>query len=129
MFTIDQIYAAHSKVRSGADFPQYIRDLRQLGITGYRTYVADGHTDYHDAEGYKASSEPKYNALSIAGTSDAIQFAADLKAHQQGKTDYPTFCKDCARSGIEKWIVSMDQMTCIYYDKTGQEILAEAIPA
>jgi uncharacterized protein YbcV (DUF1398 family) len=56
------------------------------------------------------------------------QFKSDLKAHQQGKTDYPTFCRDCAKSGIEKWIVSMNQMTCTYYDKAGNDLLTEIIP-
>jgi uncharacterized protein YbcV (DUF1398 family) len=34
----------------------------------------------------------------------------------------------CAASGIDKWKVSMEKMTCTYYDKAGNEILAEAIP-
>jgi uncharacterized protein YbcV (DUF1398 family) len=42
MFTIEQIKIAHTKVRSGADFPNYIQDLINLGITSYETYVADG---------------------------------------------------------------------------------------
>jgi len=66
--------------------------------------------------------------LIIDGPSDAEKFKTDLKAHQQGKTDYPTFCTDCAKSGIEKWAVFMDNMTCTYYDKEGKELLVEAIP-
>jgi uncharacterized protein YbcV (DUF1398 family) len=64
----------------------------------------------------------------IVGQGDADQFRLDLKAHQQGKTDYATFCNDCAKSGVEKWTVRMDQMTCTYYDKAGNELLVEAIP-
>ena len=33
MFTIAQIKEAHSKVKSGADFPQYIQDLIQLDLS------------------------------------------------------------------------------------------------
>jgi hypothetical protein len=44
MFTIEQIKAAHSKVKSGTDFPAYVQELIALGVTGYETYVADGHT-------------------------------------------------------------------------------------
>ena len=44
MFTIDQIKEAHSKVKSGADFPQYVQDLIKLGVIHYTTYVRDGHT-------------------------------------------------------------------------------------
>ena len=128
MFTTEQIKAAHSKVKSGADFPAYIRDIKQLGVTSYETYVTDGHTDFYGADHYKTSSVAKYDALKIADVCNIEQFKADLKAHQQGQTDYPTFCDDCAKSGIEKWVVCMDQMTCTYYDKAGNEILVEAIP-
>ena len=128
MFTTEQIKAAHSKVKSGADFPLYIQDLKSLGVTHYETFVSDGHTDYFGANDYKASSTAKYDVLTIAEPSNAKQFKEDLIAHQQGKTDYLTFCNDCAKSGILKWAVSMDKMTCTYYDKAGNEILVEQIP-
>lgn len=128
MFTIKQIKAAHSKVKSGADFPNYVQDLLKLGVTYYETYVADGHTDYFGKQDYKISTEEKYDKLIIADNSNLLQFQADIKAHQQGKTNYPTFCADCAKSGIEKWTVDMVKMTCSYYDKAGNEMLVEIIP-
>jgi uncharacterized protein YbcV (DUF1398 family) len=128
MFTIDQIKAAHSKVKSGADFPNYIQELIQLGVTSYETYVSDGHTEYFGKDAYQTSTTPTYDTLFIAEISNAEQFKMDLKAHQQGQTDYPTFCKDCAKSGIEKWTVAMDKMTCTYYDKAENELLTEIIP-
>ena len=128
MFTVEQIKAAHSKVRSGADFPSYIQDIKKIGVTFYETFVTDGHTDYYGANDHKTSSVAKYDTLMIAEVSNIEQFKTDIKAHQQGKTDYPTFCNDCARSGIEKWAVCMDKMTCTYYDKAGNEILVEQIP-
>jgi uncharacterized protein YbcV (DUF1398 family) len=128
MFTVEQIKSAHSKVKSGADFPTYIQDIKILGVTSYETYVTDGHTNYYGANDYKASSSAKYEALTIAQTSNIEQFKADIKAHQQGKTDYPTFCSDCGKSGIEKWTVCMEKMTCTYYDLAGNEILVEHIP-
>ena len=128
MFTIEQIKTAHSKVKSGADFPAYIKEIKELGVTNYETFVSDGHTDFFGSGNYKTSSTAKYDILRIADTSKAEQFKSDLIAHQQGKTDYFTFCNDCAKSGIEKWAVSMDKMTCIYFDKAGNEILAERVP-
>ena len=128
MFTVEQIKAAHSKVKSGADFPAYIQDLKKLGVTSYETYVIDGHTDYFGENDYKTSSSAHYEALNLGDVSNAEQFKADLKAHQQGKTDYPTFCNDCAKSGIEKWAVCMNKMTCTYYDTAGNDILVEQIP-
>ncbi|MFI0428012.1 DUF1398 domain-containing protein [Mariniflexile sp. HMF6888] len=127
MFTVEQIKTAHSKVKSGADFPAYIQDLKKLGVIYYETFVADGHTNYYGANNYKTTSPAKYPDLAIAETSNEEQFKSDLKAHQEGKTNYPTFCSDSAKSGIEKWTVSMDEMTCTYFDKSGTKILVENI--
>lgn len=54
MFTVEQIKAAHSKVKSGADFPSYIREIKALGVTHYEAYVTDGHIDYHGSQNYTA---------------------------------------------------------------------------
>lgn len=128
MFTVEQIKEAHAKVKSGSDFPNYIRDLIGLGVTGYETYVSDGHTDYYGKADFKTSSPAKYEPLTVAAQSDALQFKADLRKHQQGGTDYPTFCSYCAKSGVDKWEVSMHGMNCTYYDKAGNVLLVEAIP-
>lgn len=128
MFTIEQIHQAHSKVKSGADFPAYIQDLKKLGVIHYKTFVADGHTDYYGANNHQTTSSAKYDKLQIAKTCYAEQFKTDLKAHQQGKTDYPTFCNDCAKSGVEKWEVNLDKMTCTYYDIANNKLLTELIP-
>jgi uncharacterized protein YbcV (DUF1398 family) len=128
MFTVEQIKSAHSKVRSGADFPAYIKEIKALGVTRYEAYVTDGHIDYHGANDYTAKVPAKYDPLLIAEKSDVEQFKKDLLAHQQGKTDFLTFIKMCATFGIEKWAICMDKMTCKYYDKAGNEILVEVIP-
>jgi uncharacterized protein YbcV (DUF1398 family) len=128
MFTLEQIKAAHAKVKSGADFPNYFQDLIRLGVTGYETYVADGNAEYSGKDDFKISSGPKYDQLLIAEQCNAEQFKSDLKAHQQGQTNYATFCNDCAKSGIQKWVIAMENMTCCYYDRTGNEVLTELIP-
>lgn len=128
MFTIDQIKAAHSKVKSGADFPNYIQEIKKLGVLSYKTFIKDGHTDYQGKGNYQTSSPPRYDALTIADKCAIETFKADLKAHQQGKSDYPTFCNNCARFGVEGWIVSIEKMTCTYYDTAGNVVLVEQIP-
>jgi uncharacterized protein YbcV (DUF1398 family) len=129
MFTISQINAAHSKVNSGADFPHYMQDIIQLGVTSFETFVFDNHTNYFGDNDFKISSEGCSEILSVEEKSNAEQFQSDLKAHQQGKTDYPIFLVDCAKSGVEKWVVVMDRMTCTYYDKSGNAMLVEKIPS
>lgn len=114
--------------KSNADFPAYIQELKQLGITDYETFVAGGQTGYYGAYNYKATSPPNHEFLNGAETSSKKGFKADLKAHQNGHTDYPAFCNDSARSGIEKWAESMDEMTCAYFDKAGNKIQVVEIP-
>ncbi|MES2588427.1 MAG: DUF1398 family protein [Bacteroidota bacterium] len=129
MFTLEQIQNAHSKVKSGADFPAYIQDLKKLGLTHYESFVEDGHAEFFGINNFKISSPVKYYNLPIAKDSNSQQFKLDLKSHQEGKTDYLTFCKDCANSGVEKWQVSIEKMTCTYFDLQGNEILMEQIPS
>lgn len=128
MFTVEQIKAAHSKVKSGADFPAYIKEIKSMGVTHYEAYVEDGHIDYHGEKDYTATVPAKYKPLQIADTSKIEEFKAELLAHQQGKTNYLTFIHMCAETGIEKWEICMDKMTCTYFDKAGNEILIEQIP-
>ncbi len=128
MFTIQQIQEAHSKVKSGADFPQYVQEIIRLGVKKYESFVSDGHVWYYGSDDYQVQSDAKYPAFAIAGQSNKVQFQKELKEHQQGKTDYMTFCESSARSGVEKWVVDMHKMTCTYYDKAGNELLVETIP-
>ena len=99
-----------------------------MGVTHYEAYVTDGHIDYHGANHYTAKVPAKYNPLEIASISKGEDFKNELLAHQQGKTDFLTFIQMSATFGIEKWAISMEKMTCTYYDKAGNEILVEQIP-
>ena len=128
MFTVEQIDKAHEKVKSGADFPKYIQEIKQMGVTAFETWVRDSRTVYFGNNDYQTESQPQYEKLTIAESCYGEKFIQYLKIHQQGETDYFTFCKHCAETGIEKWFVSLDEMTCTYYDKAGDNILVEQIP-
>jgi uncharacterized protein YbcV (DUF1398 family) len=128
MFKVEQIKMAHSKVKSGADFPSYIRAIKALGVTHYEAYVTDGRIDYYGAHNYTVNVPAKYEPLVIAEIVESEPFKAELIAHQQGKTDFLTFIKMCATYGIKKWAISMDKMTCTYYDNAENEIWVEQIP-
>jgi len=128
MFQINDIKEAHAKVKSGADFPNYIQDLIKLGVKKYDTYVSDGHTLYSGDGNFQVQSDPKYLTLDIEAKSDGEKFQHFLRIHQQGQTDYPTFCNHAAETGVEKWTVDMTFMTCTYYDKSNTKMLEEKIP-
>lgn len=128
MFTAEQLKAANSKVKSGADFPAYMQEIKDLGVTHYEAYVSDGRVDYHGKDHYNVQVSERYDPVKIADQVDIAVFKVELLAHQQGKTDYSTFIKMCAETGIEKWIVYTEKMTCTYFDTEKNEILTEQIP-
>lgn len=128
MFTVKDIKQAHSKVKSGADFPAYIQEIKSFGVIAFETWVMDSHTVYFGNNDFQTASEPMYPALNIADNTQKEDFERYLRIHQKGETDYLTFCNHCAETGIEKWIVSLEEMTCTYYDKAGNHILTEKIP-
>lgn len=128
MFTLEQIKAAHSQVKSGADFPAYVQELISLGVASYIVEVQNGITIYRDQNNTTLSGTPKYETLEINQVLDLEGFKSKLKAHQNGETDYMTFCRDCASNGIYGWKLEFDKMTCSYINKDYEIVLVEQIP-
>lgn len=128
MFTIAQIEDAHAQVKSGADFPGYIRALRAMGVFAFDTQVSDSSTRYEGADGYQVFSEPQYAALTIREPIDMARFEHCLRIHQQGLTDYFSFCRQCAETGIVSWRVDLKALTCTYFSTDGKCVLEESIP-
>ena len=128
MFTIEQIKQAHDKVQTAADFSNYIKDLIELGVLGYDTHVKDGEVSYFGKDDFAVSTADKYPAIKIAPTANKERFIEFLVIHQDGQTDYLTFCKDAANCGIASWRVDIIEMTCTYFDASGAAIVIEKIP-
>ncbi len=74
MFTTEQIQTSHAKVKSGADFPAYIQEIKALGVTHYEAYVSDGHTDYHGENKHTATVPAKYEPIEIAAAVNSDLF-------------------------------------------------------
>ncbi len=128
MFTIAQIKEAHSKVKSGADFPIYIQDLIALGVQGYDTFVNDGHVEYFGSDNFRTAATETYDAISVAPSANKERFIEFLVMHQDGQTNYLSFCNHAAQCGIAKWSVNIIEMTCSYFDLSDNVILIEKIP-
>lgn len=99
-----------------------------MGITVYEHFVADGHIQYHGANNFKIAAYAKWPAVEIAATGSTEKLKQALAIHQQGQTDYPTFCKQSAEAGVDKWIVDVIKMICTYFDNAENKLLVEAIP-
>jgi uncharacterized protein YbcV (DUF1398 family) len=105
MFTITQIKEAHSKVKSGADFPAYIQG----------------------ADNYRVAAPANYDKIPVAPSANKERFIEFLVMHQDGQTDYLTFCNHAALCGIAKWSVNIIEMTCTYFDPSDAAIVIEKI--
>jgi uncharacterized protein YbcV (DUF1398 family) len=128
MFSLEQIKKAHSSVKTGADFPAYIQEMKKIGVRSYEHFVADGHITYYGLSDFNLSGAPKWDSVPIALRGQKEKLEREIKIHQEGRTDYLTFCRHSAEAGVEKWIVDIQNMMCTYYDRAGAEMVAEPIP-
>lgn len=128
MFTLEQIAQTHAKIKTGADFPRYVQDLKALGMAHYDFYVSDGHSEYVATTGERLNAPAKYPALQVAPRGDAAALRHTIAIHQQGQTDFMTFCQQAADAGVRYWRTDVVNLRCVYVDETGGEILVEPIP-
>jgi uncharacterized protein YbcV (DUF1398 family) len=128
MFTVEQIKAAHRKVKTGADFPKYIQEIKALGLVRYEYLVADGRTIYYGENNYQAEAPAIYPEKKINPVSSASTLEYNIRLHQQSKSDFLTFCQQSADAGVHHWEVNTQTMLCTYFDSNNQSMLAEPIP-
>jgi uncharacterized protein YbcV (DUF1398 family) len=128
MFTLQQMKAAHAKAKSGADFPRFIREIKALGLKKYTYSVSDGAITYYGENGYHVHAPAIYEPKSINSDASPEQLRHVIATHQQGQTDFPTFCQQVAMAGVKQWVIDTDLMLCIYEDSNGRELVSEPIP-
>ena len=129
MFTIEEIKSAESKIETGADFPQFIKEIKDLGVVRNDVYVSNGLSVYFGNDDHSEQASPEeYPQLIINDESSVEKLEHALKIHQRGETDYFTFCKQAADAGVEKWVIDIPKMTCTYLDTEQKELIKETIP-
>lgn len=130
MFTKEDIQTAESKIKTGSDFPQFIKELKELGVVRNDVYVSNGLSAYFASEDEVLQIHPEqYPELVINTNSSVEKLKHALKSHQAGETGFISFCEHAADAGVEKWITDLKNMTCIYYDTAGNELVKETISA
>jgi uncharacterized protein YbcV (DUF1398 family) len=128
MFTLEQIKQAYDKVKTEADFAVYIQELIHLGIKGYDTFITDGRVVYYGDTDHQASTDKKYEQLSVAASANKERFIECLVMHESGQTDFYTFYQQAAQCGVAKWRIDIVEMTCTYLTTKGDAIVIEKIP-
>lgn len=127
-FTYKQIHDALVKVKTGADFPQLVKDLKSIGVIYYDSFLTDGHTRYFGTGTFVLEGENTYPEINVSNSSSVAKLKEALQVHQLGKTDYRTFCTQAADAGVEKWRTDITAMTVTYFDRKGNALTVEAIP-
>ena len=128
MFNLKQLKAAHAKVKTGADFPNYIQEIKRLGLVTYDFMVSDGSITYRGEQGHKIITGAIYDPIIINPQASPGLLQQTIHIHQQGQTDFLAFCHQAAGAGAEKWVIDTQQMLCSYLDLAGNLMLAEPIP-
>lgn len=128
MFTIEQIKRAEAEIKTGSDFPDFIKALKKMGIVRNDVYVSNGLSIYFDSADHTEQISPTdYPEVVINDESSAEKLNHALEIHQKGETDYFTFCKQAADAGVEKWVTDLEELTCTYLDSEGNELVKENI--
>ncbi|OCB70212.1 DUF1398 domain-containing protein [Flavobacterium crassostreae] len=128
MFSLEQIKQAYDKVKTGPDFTQYIQELIAMGVEGYDTYTQDSHVVYYGAAGHQVHTDQKHPDFALATTVNKPLLIQNLVQHQDGQSDYITFCQQAAQCGIAKWRIDILEMTCTYLTAENHAVLIEKIP-
>jgi uncharacterized protein YbcV (DUF1398 family) len=128
MFTIEEIQVAEAKIKSGADFPNFIQEIKAMGVIRNDVFVINGMAVYYGNDDHTVQSAPAYEDLLIEQQSNVDELKEALKIHQNGATDYQTFCRQVASAGVEKWVTDLNEMTVTYLAADGNEMVVEHIP-
>jgi uncharacterized protein YbcV (DUF1398 family) len=128
MFTLQQLRAAHAKVKNGSDFPRYIQEIRQLGLLRYEFTVSDGSVVYYGEGGHQVESGGGYGPLTIASAASSGALRKAIAIHQQGQTHFSVFCRQVAEAGVGKWEIDTRRMVCSYFSSDGEVMVEEPIP-
>ncbi|HAR6953564.1 TPA: DUF1398 family protein [Staphylococcus aureus] len=126
-FKLSAIQQAHQQF-TGVDFPKLFKAFKDMGMTYNIVNIQDGTATYvHQSEDDIVTSSVKSNHP-VAPSSNQSIVQDVLTRHQQGQTDFETFCDEMAQAGIYKWHIDIQVGTCTYIDLQEQAIISELIP-
>jgi uncharacterized protein YbcV (DUF1398 family) len=67
-------------------------------------------------------------SVSVNDRADVGLLRKYISEHQRGLSNYPTLCGQAGEAGVAKWTSDLFEMTCNYFDKSGNKIHVEIIP-
>ncbi len=125
-FTLENIEEAGRKY-TGVEFYKLVLEFVKMGIVENVFNIRDGVRVYENQNGHKINID--FVEIAVIGGVDTNKniFENILKQHQQGNTDFMTFCKEVGEVGVYKWVIDTNKMTCSYYDTLENVVWSEEI--
>ncbi|AFJ47199.1 DUF1398 domain-containing protein [Shimwellia blattae] len=115
------------QVRSNADFPSFITELRRNDISYYIYFVATGNVKIVTTSDTYMSVKTHRGLIKInqAACSRLVRIVS--RRHFSGKTTYDQYCKELAKAGVFKWVVDVNEQMRHYWSKDNQLLHSEQI--
>jgi uncharacterized protein YbcV (DUF1398 family) len=127
LFTLEQIDRIHAEYGKAATLAEYLRALREIGVTRYDSFLCDGHSEYFDGDGRMVTGPAAHAELAVAAAPNQEEFLRHLRLHGEGKTSYVEMSTGVAESGVGKWTFDTEALTITYYDGSGNVMPREEI--
>jgi uncharacterized protein YbcV (DUF1398 family) len=102
--------------------------LKNIGVILYEVFVIDWQSSYFWRNNFSILAKPKYEKLEINSLVNKEDFMKYLKIHQNWWSDYMTFCIEASKTGISKWVMDLEKLTCSYVDFVWNMVLVEKVP-
>jgi uncharacterized protein YbcV (DUF1398 family) len=113
---------------AGQPYPQFVKNLKEIGVKRYEVSVADQLTTVYADEGDPLQVPGSNSQLVCSKTFFEPHLKAALQSTQSGLTDYAQFLSEIAEAGVHRYVADLDNMKVSYYGKEPSEKYEEAIP-
>lgn len=108
-------------------YPQLFNALKTAGVRSYSVDVLHHKIEYRGDN--ETISEPGPTGWTLtAGTFNEADVITAIRRAQKHETDYPTFLKEIAASGIPKYYVDMAECTVNYLGADPKDKYVEKVP-
>ncbi|MDF1605049.1 DUF1398 family protein [Nocardioides sp. YIM 152315] len=124
---MEQVDDLHARLGRADSLADYLQGLAAIGVVRFESFVSDGRSEFHGADGQVVVSPAHHEVLEIAEVSDRDAFIQHLRRHGDGQTSYLEMSEGLARSGLEKWVADTSAMTMTYCDLAGVVLLVEEV--
>jgi uncharacterized protein YbcV (DUF1398 family) len=113
---------------AGRPYPEYVKNLKEAGVTRYEVNVANQLTVVYADEGDPLEVPVDLPQLVCANTFEAGSLKAAQLSTQSGLIGYPEFLSEIAEAGVHRYVADLEGMKITYYGKDEANKLEESIP-